>query len=90
VGGAAEDLVAETFLVALREREAYDPARAGVRAWLYGIATNLLRHHVRGEVRALRATARLAGQGGVGEPHHDRVAARVDAGCRPATATYCC
>lgn len=82
VGGACEDLVAETFLVALRERGAYDPARAGVRAWLYGIATNLLRHHVRAEVRALHATARLVGHREVAEPHHDRVAERVDAADR--------
>lgn len=76
---AAEDVVAETFLAALRGRRGYDPARAGVRAWLYGIAANLLRHHVRGEVRALRATARLAYQTGVGEDHAEAVSARVDA-----------
>jgi RNA polymerase sigma-70 factor (ECF subfamily) len=75
----AEDIVAETFLAALRGRHGYDPARAGVRAWLYGIATNLLRHHVRAEVRALRATARLAYQAGVGEDHAEAVSARVDA-----------
>lgn len=38
--------------MALRRRHTYDPARAGVRPWLYGIATNLLRRHVRQEVRA--------------------------------------
>lgn len=76
---AAEDMVAETFLAALRGRHSYDPARAGVRAWLYGIAANLLRHHVRAEVRALRATARLARQAGVGEDHAEVVTARIDA-----------
>lgn len=55
----ADDLVSDTFLTALRQRHVYDPAQAGFRAWLYGIASNLLRRHVRDEVRSLRATARL-------------------------------
>src|SRR5438093_609954 len=58
----AKDLVSETFLVALNQRHAYDPRLGVVRSWLYGIATNLLRRHVRQEVRALRATARAASQ----------------------------
>ncbi|MEV0678732.1 RNA polymerase sigma factor [Actinosynnema sp. NPDC050436] len=57
----ADDLVSETFLVALQQRHAYDPARAGVRPWLYGIAGNLLRRHVRQEVRGWQARARAAG-----------------------------
>ncbi|MFD0890049.1 RNA polymerase sigma factor, partial [Streptosporangium algeriense] len=51
----AEDIVAETFLTAFRKRSRYDPSRAGVRAWLYGIATNLIGRQRRVEVRALRA-----------------------------------
>ncbi len=78
----ADDLVADTFLIAWRERNGYDPARAGVRAWLFGIATNLLHHHVRAEIRGLRATARMARQAHVGEEHADRVADRVDAELR--------
>ena len=74
----AHDLVSETFLVALQQRHGYDPARAGVRSWLYGIATNLLRRHVRQEVRGLAAHTRASGL-----DHHDshdvRVAERVDA-----------
>lgn len=57
----ADDLVSETFLVALQQRHAYDPARAGVRPWLYGIASNLLRRHMRQEVRGWRARARVVG-----------------------------
>jgi RNA polymerase sigma factor (sigma-70 family) len=57
----ADDLVSETFLVALRQRHSYDTARAGVRPWLYGIATNLLRRHVRQEVRTWQARARMVG-----------------------------
>ncbi|RKT55032.1 RNA polymerase sigma factor [Saccharothrix australiensis] len=57
----ADDLVSETFLVALRQRHTYDPARAGVRPWLYGIASNLLRRHARREARGWRARARMVG-----------------------------
>src|SRR5262245_62383479 len=56
----AYDLVSETFLVAFRQRSGYDPERAGPRAWIYGIATNLLRRHVRQEIRGLRAVERVA------------------------------
>ncbi|MEU7478165.1 sigma-70 family RNA polymerase sigma factor [Lentzea sp. NPDC042327] len=73
----ADDLVAETFLVALRRRGAYDPAQAPVRGWLYGIATNLLRNHVRTELRGYRATERLHTE--TEHSHDAQVAARVDA-----------
>jgi RNA polymerase sigma-70 factor, ECF subfamily len=77
---AAPDLVSETFLVALNRRHTYDPRRGVVRSWLYGIATNLLRHHVREEVRGLRAIARSAGRTPDHTASHDgRVADRVDA-----------
>ncbi|TLW93070.1 RNA polymerase sigma factor [Saccharomonospora piscinae] len=77
----ADDLVAETFLLALRRRAAYDPGRGPVRAWLFGIATNLVRSHVRQEVRALRATVRAAREdpGAVPERPDVRVAERIDA-----------
>ena len=39
---AADDIVAETFLLAFRQRDTYDQARADARPWLYGIATNLI------------------------------------------------
>ena len=53
----AEDLAAETFLTAYRERLRFDPASGTPRSWLFGIATNLLRHQVRHEVRGYRAVA---------------------------------
>jgi RNA polymerase sigma factor (sigma-70 family) len=77
----ADDLVSETFLAALRGRHGYDPARAGVRPWLYGIASNLLRRHVRDELRELRATARLADPHVVETPE-SRIADRLDARTR--------
>ena len=55
VGGqAADDLVAETFLVAFGKRAGYDPRFRDARPWLYGIATNLVGQHRRDEVRQFR------------------------------------
>jgi RNA polymerase sigma-70 factor (ECF subfamily) len=74
----ADDLAAETFLIAFRQRERFDRRSGVVRAWLYGIATNLIRRHRRDELRAWRATAKLP----LPEPadaHEDRVAAQVTA-----------
>ncbi|MDA0635138.1 RNA polymerase sigma factor [Nonomuraea sp. MCN248] len=75
---AAEDIVAETFLTAFRKRRQYDPARAGVRAWLYGIATNLIGKHRRLEARTLRALGRY-GPDADAPGHEETVAVRVSA-----------
>lgn len=77
---AADDLVAETFLLALRKRGEYDPERGPVRAWLFGIATNLLRNHVRQETRRFRATARAAANdNGIVDGPELRATQRLDA-----------
>lgn len=55
----ADDVTAETFAVALRQRRSFDRTRASARPWLFGIAANLVGKHRRTEVRALRAVARL-------------------------------
>jgi RNA polymerase sigma factor (sigma-70 family) len=66
--GLAADLAAETFVTAFARRTAYRPqgrsaqggsAQGGsARPWLYGIAHNLLRNHLRHEQRRLAAYAR--------------------------------
>ncbi|MGW1815140.1 RNA polymerase sigma factor [Streptomyces sp. NPDC002125] len=56
--GAADDITAETFLVAFRTRGRYDTSHRLARPWLYGIAANLIGRHRRAEVRALKALAR--------------------------------
>jgi RNA polymerase sigma factor (sigma-70 family) len=57
--GAADDIVADTFLSAFRKRGRFDPtASSDARPWLYGIAANLIGKHTRSEVRMLRAYAR--------------------------------
>lgn len=54
---AADDLTAETFAIAFRRWDDLDPVRP-VKPWLYGIASNLIRHQWRNERRMLRAYAR--------------------------------
>ena len=76
---AADDIVAETFLLAFRQRDSYDQTRADARPWLYGIATNLIGRHRRAEIRLYRALART-GADPVMEPFTDRVDDRVSAG----------
>jgi RNA polymerase sigma factor (sigma-70 family) len=75
----ADDLVSEAFLIAWERRATFDPARAGVKAWLFGIGTNLMRQHVRSEGRRLRAWARDHGRRAVADHVDDRTASVVDA-----------
>lgn len=57
----AEDLTAETFARAFAGRRRYQGDRGSVKAWLYGIATNLVRENRRDEQRQIRALARTDG-----------------------------
>ncbi len=75
---AAEDVVAETFLVAFRQRGGYQPDRPNALPWLYGIATNLIGRHRRTELRQLRLLART-GADPVTEPFTERVDAAISA-----------
>jgi RNA polymerase sigma-70 factor (ECF subfamily) len=54
----AADVVAEAFRIAIEDLDRYDAARGSQRAWLFGIATNLLRRHWRTETRRLTAMSR--------------------------------
>ena len=76
--GLADDVAAETFLVAFARRERYEVSRPDARPWLYGIVSNLISRHHRAEHRRYRALAR-AGVGEVSEGHEDEVTVRVDA-----------
>ena len=55
----ALDVAADTFHQALRSLDRLDPER-DPRAWLFGIATNVLRHQRRAAARRLRAYERAA------------------------------
>ena len=58
----ADDLAAETFVVAFRERHSSNPGRGAIRPWLLGIATNLVARHRRSEGRRYRAIADCDGR----------------------------
>ncbi|MER5689505.1 RNA polymerase sigma factor [Streptomyces sp. NPDC002205] len=74
----ADDVTAETFLVAFRRRYRFDPARGSVRPWLYGIASNLIAGHRRSEVMQYRVLARTAVDPVVVD-YHDSTDSRVAA-----------
>ncbi|MFC7587210.1 RNA polymerase sigma factor [Nonomuraea antimicrobica] len=75
---AADDVAAETFLAGFDQRGRYDLTRPEAKAWLYGIATNLIGRHRRNELRLYRALSRSAARDDV-ESHADRVTDRVTA-----------
>src|SRR5947207_4226625 len=43
----SEDLLADTFERVLTSRRPFDPRRASAKTWVYTIALNLLRDHLR-------------------------------------------
>jgi RNA polymerase sigma-70 factor (ECF subfamily) len=77
----ADDVVAETFLIAFERRDRYNVSLLNARPWLYGIASNLISGHHRAEQRRYRALARVSADessdGGA-----DQIAQRVDAEAR--------
>jgi RNA polymerase sigma factor (sigma-70 family) len=75
--GPAEDLAAETFVVAFRRRSDYDGNRSDARPWLLGIALNLAREYERSQGRRGRALARLPAERSV-DPYNGAVD-RLDA-----------
>ena len=79
-GQFAEDLVADTFLAAFQQRGSYDPDRADVRPWLFGILTRKIARHHRSEQARYRAVARSVPEAELVESPADRVAARITAG----------
>jgi len=70
----AEDLLADTFEKALRGRRGFDRRKASEKTWLYAIALNLLRDHVRrrdAEGRALERSGPEPAGGGHPDPFTD-------------------
>lgn len=47
----SEDLLADVFETAFRARQHYDTRYDGALPWLLGIATNIIRHHHRSQMR---------------------------------------
>lgn len=82
------DLVAETFRLAFDLRTRFEVDRGPVRSWLYGLATNVLRHHLRSGRREGAALARLAPDGRDDDGEALRVESALDAaGTWPAVAS---
>jgi RNA polymerase sigma factor (sigma-70 family) len=79
----ADDVAAETFLIAFDRRRRYDSAQPSARPWLFGIASNLIARHHRAEVRQYRALARAGAIEAV-DGHAERVNGRVDAAAQRA------
>lgn len=75
----AEDVVAETFLAAWSGRGDYRPERGSARAWLFGIAVNLLRRHHRVQAQQQRMSQRLSAHVVAADGAEEGVAERVDA-----------
>jgi RNA polymerase sigma-70 factor (ECF subfamily) len=74
----ADELAAETFALAFERRESCRSS-GSVLPWLYGIATNLLRHRRRSERRRLRAYGRSGVDQGVTYDDAAPAGASVDA-----------
>jgi len=74
----ADDIAADTFVIALRKHGSFDAARGPIRAWLFGIATNLVAQHRRAEQRRYRALGRVRAEEPAGG-HEDRVLSWVAA-----------
>jgi RNA polymerase sigma-70 factor (ECF subfamily) len=69
----SEDVLADTFERVLTARKGFDRRKASEKTWLYTIALNCLRDHVRrigAESRALERVALYAG-GGQNAPYDD-------------------
>jgi RNA polymerase sigma factor (sigma-70 family) len=75
----ADDLASETFLVAIRGRARYDLTQEDARPWLFGIATNLLRHHRRAERRRFAAYGRRGVDPHGPDPEMEAAEDRADA-----------
>lgn len=76
IGQPGEEIAARTFLTAFERRARFDTSYRSARPWLLGIATNLIRHHLREEQDHLGVLRRLAEERPVPA---DDPAERVDA-----------
>lgn len=54
-----EEIAARTMVIAFDRRAGFDARFRSARPWLFGIATNLIRHHIRDERVHMAALSRL-------------------------------
>ncbi len=74
----AADLTAEVFLAAIGSCGRYDEAAGAPRAWLFGIARNVVAGHHRSTTRSMRAVRRISGRALLTDDAVERIAARID------------
>jgi RNA polymerase sigma factor (sigma-70 family) len=74
----ADDVAAETFLIAFTQRKRYDLAKPDARPWLFGIASNLVSRQHRAEARTYKALAR-SGIAQADYGHAEQAEERIDA-----------
>lgn len=77
----AEDLAATVFLEVWKVRRRAFEHDGSIRPWLYGVATNVVRNHLRSQRRKDRALPRLRAVETT-DDHADDVVARLDAEAR--------
>lgn len=75
----AADLTADVFLEAIDAAVRYQPSLGTPRAWLFGVARNVLAMHVRRSVREARAVSRVQGRRLVSPDAIQRIVERIDA-----------
>jgi RNA polymerase sigma factor (sigma-70 family) len=73
----AEDVAAETFLVAFDRWQRYDTTHRSARPWLFGIASNLIASQQRFEARRYEAFARADSAATAGGDIADQLADQV-------------
>lgn len=75
----AADLTADVFVAAIQSAPRYDPGRGSPRAWLFGIAKNVLANDARRAARESTALARDHGARVLEPDALDRALDRIDA-----------
>ncbi len=83
----AADLTADVFLAAIEAAPRYRSARGAPRAWLFGIARNVVSSERRRSAREQRAFARIDGRRLLADDDLERLQERIDA-AREARALY--
>ena len=74
----AADLTADVFLAAVDSAAGYRTSRGAPRAWLAGVARNVVAEQYRRRVRETRAHARVSGRALLDEQSAERIAERID------------
>lgn len=75
----AADLTADIFVAVIESADSYTPSLGPPRAWLFGIARNVISREWRGRARGASATARLGGRRVLQPDPLERALERIDA-----------